>query len=287
MARNGTVLIAGASTRHGRAYARAFAAGDYRVTELVERSTAKGPGVGLADAKAVRGALQDAVALVIALDGRGSEGHTWEERTTRTLIEAAASEHVAILYSSLLHADRQTGAAPLDVKGRLELVARRSGATATILRPALLMDVFDDPVLRRRVTDHGVLASAIGLDVPVSYLAADDLGLFGLLALEVPGLRGATLDLGGPLPVTFRDLIPQLWRMTGHSVTYEQHSPAEVSARSGDDEARLVRHINGDGYAVDMGSVLARLPVRLTTLGDHLAAQGWVAESWAAEHAAA
>jgi uncharacterized protein YbjT (DUF2867 family) len=310
MARNGTILIAGADTRHGRAYARALAVGDYRVQALVAEAGWERPGQGHAsqgvalpdvsrparrrpagtefvtvdpgDAKAARRALRDVAAVVIALDGRGAEGRTLEERVARALFEAAAAERVAVLYSSLLHADRQTGVPSLDLKGRLEIAARRSGATVTVLRPGALMDVFDEPGLREQVTSAGVLASGIGVDVPVSYLATDDLGLCGLLALEVPGLRGATLGLGGPVPVTFRDLIPQLWRMTGHSVTYERRDGEGVRTRPGDDEARLVRHINRDGYAVDMRPLLARLPVRLTTLEEHLAARGWATESWAA-----
>jgi uncharacterized protein YbjT (DUF2867 family) len=174
----------------------------------------------------------------------------------------------------------------LDLKGRLELVALRSGGPVTVLRPALLMETFDDAAVRRQVTGDGVLASAIGVDVPVSYLAADDLAILAVFALEDVGWRASAIDLGGPHAVTFRELLPQLWRMTGHSVTYEQRRPGEVVQGSGDDEARLVRHINDEGYAVDMRPVLERLPVRLTTLGDHLSARGWAAEGWAAASAA-
>lgn len=298
MAANGTVLLAGLETRHGRAYALALLAGGYRVKALVSKTPADQAGqagqaglpmqadraaargvepvpVELADGRALRRLVTSTEVVLIALDGRDSEGRTVEEQTTRALIQAASEQRVPILYSSLLHADRQTGVPALALKGRLELVARRSGSPVTILRPGMLTDVFDDPAVRDRVTRDGVLASGIAVDVPVSYLAPDDLGLLAVLALEVPGLRGATLDLGGPQVVTFRELIPRLWRMTGHSVTYEQLSPQEIHGRSDDEGARLVQHINADGYAVDMRPLLERVPVRLTTLDDYLTARGW------------
>jgi len=217
--------------------------------------------------------------VVIALEGRGAEGRTVEERTTRALVEAAAAERVPIVYSSLLHAEWQTGVPALDLKGRLELVARRSGAPVTIIRPGLLMDVFDDPGMRQRATGDGVLASAIAVDAAVSYLAADDLGLLAVLAFEIFGRVGVTLDLGGPQAVTFRELIPRLWRMTGHSVTYERLAPDGARAHWDGDADRLARHINGAGYAVDMRQLLERVPVRLTTLTDYLAVRGWATRS--------
>ncbi len=292
MTENGTVLVAGADTRHGRAYTLAFFAGGYRVGALVAEASAARPGqagqaalaaalgaepvtADLSDAAALRRLLKGVDAVVIALDGRGVEGRTVEERTTRALVDAAAAERVAILYSSLLHAEWQTGVPALDLKGRLELVARRSGAPVTILRPGMLMDVFDDPGMRERATSDGVLASAIAVDTAVSYLAADDLGLLAVLALEIFGRAGATLDLGGPEALTFRELIPRLWGMTGHSVTYEQLPLDEVRARSGQEEALLVQHVNGVGYAVDMRQLLERVPLRLATLTDYLAARGW------------
>ena len=297
MAANGTVLLAGADTRHGRAYALAFFAGGYRVRAFVPEAPAGHPDQSASaaraaaalgaepvtaepgDGRAIRRLVKGAGAVIIALDGRDAEGRTAEEQTTRALVEAAAAERVAIVYSSLLHAERQTGVAALDLKGRLELVARRSGAPVTIVRPGLLMDVFDDADLRERATRDGVLASGIAVDTPVSYLAADDLGLLAVLALEIFGPVGATLDLGGPQAVTFRELIPHLWRMTGHSVTYEQASLLEVRARSDEDGARLVAHINGAGYAVDMNTLLAHVPARLTTLTDYLAARGWATQA--------
>ena len=207
MTANGTVLVAGADTRHGRAYTLAFCAGGYRVGALVAEASARRPGqagqagraaalgaepvtADLGDAAALRRLLKGVDAVVIALDGRGVEGRTVEERTTRALVDAAAAERVAILYSSLLHAEWQTGVPALDLKGRLELVARRSGAPVTILRPGMLMDVFDDPGMRERATSDGVLASAIAVDAAVSYLAADDLGLLAVLALEIFGRDG-------------------------------------------------------------------------------------------------
>jgi NAD(P)H dehydrogenase (quinone) len=292
MATNGRVLVAGADMRHGRAYTLAFFAGGYRVEALVAETSAGQPGqagqaarvaalgaepvtADLSDAAALRRLLKGVDAVVIALEGRGVEGRTVEERTTRALVAAAAAERVAILYSSLLHAEWQTGVPALDLKGRLELVARRSGAPVTILRPGMLMDVFDDPGMRERATSDGVLASAVAVDTAVSYLAADDLGLLAVLALEIFGREGATLDLGGPEALTFREVIPRLWRMTGHSVTYEQLALDEVRTRLGQEEALFVRHVNGAGYAVDMRQLLERVPLRFTTLTDYLAARGW------------
>ena len=148
---------------------------------------------------------------MIALDGRGVEGRTVEERTTRALVAAAAAERVAVLYSSLLHAEWQTGVPALDLKGRLELVARRSGTPATILRPGMLMDVFDDPGMRERATSDGVLASAIAVDAAVSTWPPTIWAARGALLLEYSSRRaGATLDPAVRRPHPSASSIPRL-----------------------------------------------------------------------------
>jgi uncharacterized protein YbjT (DUF2867 family) len=150
--------------------------------------------------------MKDLGAVLIALDGRDPEERTVEERTTRTLVEAAAASGVAIIYTSRLHADRLTGVPGLDLKGRLELAARRSGAQVTILRPGMLMDVFDDracvTVCRGRGAAERHRSSTLGV-VP----GCRRPGHHAPCLLEVPGLRGATFELGGPQAVTLRELI--------------------------------------------------------------------------------
>src|SRR5690606_22505533 len=148
--------------------------------------------------------------------------------------DTAAEEGVErIIYTSVYDADASTGVPHFDVKAELEAYIQRSGLNYTFLRPATFMTGFRAPWLMQRVIQEGVLATPIALHTPISYGAPADLAQFGLAALTDERLHNAALNLGGPEPVTYAQLLPFLSSLLGRDVRYQQIPIDVVAAQMG------------------------------------------------------
>lgn len=100
---------------------------------------------------------------------------------------------------------------------------KASGLAWTIIRPALYMETWlhtaADPLLqtgRTRVFGRG--------DQPMNLISVNDVARFVDLALTDPGLRGATLEIGGPENVSMNQLLAMVERVTGRSGRVD-HAP--------------------------------------------------------------
>lgn len=162
-----------------------------------------------------------------------------------------------------------------EVKGRLEDYVRRSGLRHTFLRPTTFMEGFNAPWIRASVEERGVLASPIALEAPISYISADDVARFGVLALEDAGLEGATLNLGGPEAVTYADLLRVMSDLLGHQVEYQRIPLDQVEESLGPDIASMIKLFNESGFVVDVDPAVHRLPVPLTPVRVFLENSGW------------
>ena len=103
---------------------------------------------------------------------------------------------------------------------------KASGLAWTIIRPALYMQTWlhtaADPLVetgRTRVFGRG--------DNPLNLVSADDVARIVELALVDPGLRGATLEFGGPENVSMNQLLTTVERVTGRSGRVD-HVPLSV-----------------------------------------------------------
>lgn len=231
--------------------------------------------VDLSHTRGAEAALDGADAVVIALLGRGDDPAADEAASTAAALAAAIHADVdRIVYTSTHLADAQTGVAHFDVKGRLEAEIVSSGLPYTVLRPTTFMDVLDTPWLRDAALRSGVLVSPIGLDVPISYVATADLAQLVVRALDDDRLDGAILPVGGPRPVTYRELLPLLEELAGRRVRYEQMD-VSVLASQQPHLADMIRLFNAQGFVADPPPIIEEVGVQLTDAESFLRRSGW------------
>lgn len=282
MTERNRIFVAGGTGTAGTAYARALAARGYdvRATARDEQGATAVAELGvepvvvdLADRKATEDAVNGTDAVLVALLGRGERPALDEEEITRNVFDAAAHTGVdRIVYTSVHLADGSTGVPHFDVKGGLERYLADTAVVATVLRPSTFMDAFAAPWIREGLLTRGVLASPIAIDAPISYISTQDLAEVAARALSADELVGQTIELGGPRAVTYRELLPILSELTGHSVSYEQLPLDQVEAQLGADMAAMIRLFNERGFAVEPDPVVQRLGIELTTVEHFLRA---------------
>lgn len=274
------VFVAGGTGVAGRAYSQALVTHGYEVAATCRDDIAAEARVGLgvqpvrldlADAGATAQAVEGSRAVIIAVLGRGDNAAAQEESITRNVIDAAAlARATRVIYTSVHGADRATGVPHFEVKGRLEGYLAGASIAATVLRPCTFMDALTAPWILDGVLSRGVLTSPIALDAPISYIAAADLAEVAVRALAEPDLAGTTIELGGPRPVTYRELLPKLSEVLGQDIGYEQVPFDVVEAQVGSDIAAMIRLFNEEGFAVDADPVIRQLGVDLTSVEDFL-----------------
>lgn len=274
------VFVAGGTGMAGRAYSQALVARGYDVTATARdedgANALAGLGVqpvalDLVDVAATAQLVKESSAVVVAVMGRGQQAAAQEETITCNVIDAAARAGTTrLIYTSVHGADRDTGVPHFDVKGRLERYLAAASVPATVLRPCTFMDALVAPWILDGVLSRGVLTSPIAIDAPISYVATSDLAEIAARALEEPDLAGATIKLGGPRPVTYRELLPKLSELLGQDVRYEQLPLEVVKAQLGSDMAAMIDLFNQEGFAVDADPVIRRLGVDLATVEDFL-----------------
>ena len=137
---------------------------------------------------------------------------------------AAGVEHFVLLSVTQASPDH-----PMELmrsKYAAEQALRASGLSWTIIRPTLYMEtwlqVAADPLVqtgRTRVFGRG--------DNPLNLVSVSDVARFIDLALRDPGLRGVTLEVGGPDNVSMNELLATVERVTGRSGRVD-HAPLPV-----------------------------------------------------------
>jgi NADH dehydrogenase len=223
-----TVLVAGGTGTLGRQVVGRLAARGLRVRVLT-RDPARarpleGPGVEVAVgdvrepetlARAMAGVrtVVSAVHGFVGPDAGGPRAVDW--RGNLNLVRAAAdagAEHVVLL--SALGASPDHPMELYRMKHRAEEALRASGLAWTVLRASAFMETWamlvGEPLLRTgRTTVFGRGRN------PLNFVSAHDVAAFVELAVTDPALRGATVDVGGPENLTFREVVATFERETG------------------------------------------------------------------------
>lgn len=292
----GNVLVVGAQTAAGQAYAKALRLAGYRVWAPVRPLEDSRPltsigarpvTVNMLDGRSIQRAVSETVAVVIALGGGGGGmGGGSEDVATARFIDAARAEQVRhLVFSSVLHADRASFVVHLRQRAVLEEIVVESALPYTVLRPAPLMEALAEGPLSANVRQTGVVRSPIKGDVPVSYIAARDLGRFAVLALENAELNCRTVDVGGPEAITFEGLLPWLSSVFRRPIAYEEMPVHKLKRQLGEHGMQLIAHLNRHGYQVDMRPLLERVETPLADVRTFLSEAWQRAEAEAASQA--
>ncbi len=235
-----TILLVGGTGHLGPGLIRLLTASG-RGPRVLTRDPARarrvlGDGVELVagdvrDTASLTVALERATTVISAFSGFGDPKGPGPQAIDRdgniALIRAARSssvEHFVLVSVTQASPDH-----PMELmrsKYAAEQELKASGLAWTIIRPALYMQTWlhtaADPLVdtgRTRVFGRG--------DNPLNLISAEDVARIVELALVDPGLRAATLEIGGPENVSMNQLLATVERVTGKSGRVD-HVPLPV-----------------------------------------------------------
>ncbi len=282
----GLILVTGATGRQGGAVARALLAAGQPVRAMSRHAdSAAARRLATAGASVVQGDFDDAASLARAVSGVSavfSVQTPYEAGTEQEVVhgirlaEAAAAAGVAqFVHGSVASADRPTGVAHFESKGRIEQRVRELGfGSWTMLRPTLFMEMLLSPGNLRALA-RGRIELALDPATRVAMIAVDDIARMALAAfLDPTRWHGAAIELAGDMP-NFTEVAAALGAAVSREITYTRVAPAEI-----DPETRPkpgTQHwLETVGWPIDLERLRQSYPFEPRTI-----------RSWAAENAAA
>jgi len=152
--------------------------------------------------------------------GRGGEDtvETVEIAGNRALIDAAANAGVEhFIFVSALGAAMDSPIPFLRGKALAEEHLRASGMAYTILQPNLFLEIWAGMLIAAPML-AGLPVYLIGEGtMPHSMISVGDVASFAVASLDNPEARNRTLVLGGPEPLTWREVAARFEKLTGRT----------------------------------------------------------------------
>ncbi len=229
------ILIVGATGRLGGQIVQRLLADGRKVRVLVRPQSDYGSLVQ-AGAEAVVGDLKDPASLHAACEGieavvttanaagRGGEDtfQTVDDEGNHNLINAAVQAGVErFIFTSVLGSDPNSPAPLLRAKGITEERLRASGMTFTVTQADVHMDMLI-PLVVDLPLSQGEPVRVVGEGRRKhSFVAQQDVAAFTVAALDHPAARNSTIVIGGPEPLSWRDIVGAVERELGRPIRLE------------------------------------------------------------------
>lgn len=243
-----------------------------------------------AGARPVRGDLRDPDSIEFAVRGmravvaaahsilgrRDSSSEVVDDEGHRTLIDLAKKAGVEhFVYTSVVGASPDH---PIDfwrTKARVERYLEDSGMAFTIIRPTAFIDMHAYQLIGKSVIEgKRVMLFGKGRN-PRNFVAAEDVAKAINGALQLPGLRGQAIDMGGPENLTAHQVVETFEKVSRRKVKVTHLPLAVVRAM-----ARAIKPVHpGISRVMKIGIVAettdqtfdpsqfsSQMPIRLTTL---------------------
>ena len=189
-----------------------------------------------ADAQPVHGDLRDRASLDAAVDGvetvvttansamRGGADNPQnvDLEGNRNLIEAARAAGVEhFIFVSLLGADINNPSPFVQAKARSEQALRESGVEYTILAPTAFMEMWPAMVVGMPALQGRPVTLVGEARRRHSFVSNRDVAAFAVSAVDRPEARNQYLAVGGPQPLSWREVVATYERVLGRSIPIE------------------------------------------------------------------
>jgi len=276
------ILVVGATGQLGGMITRMLL-DQGRPVRVVVRSGSAGEEMSAAGAEPVIADVKDSGSLKAACSGvdvvvttansaqRGGDDtvDSVDRDGNRNLVEAAAASGVRrFVFTSALGADPASPVPFLQAKGQAEERVRDSGMDWTVLEPNMFMDVWIPAVVGGPALS-GQLVTLVGAGQRRhSMIAARDVAAFAVAALDHPAANNSTLVLGGPAPISWRDVVAAFGRDLGRDVPVQTVTPGTAIPGFPDVMNMLVAAMDTYDSPIDMADSYATYGVTPTSLDD-------------------
>lgn len=190
-----------------------------------------------------------------------------DRRGNRNLIDAAKAAGVRhFVFISALGASEQSPVDFLRAKAETERYLRDSGMDYTILQPNVFLDVWI-PLLIGSAVEAGQPVTLVGEGRRRhSMIAAADVAAFAVASVSNPAAVKRTIPLGGPEPVSWRDIVAACERALGHPLEVRWVAPGEPIPGRPEMIGQLAATLETYDSPLDMAGTAAAFRVRLTSL---------------------
>ena len=286
-------LVVGATGMVGGEICRLLAAKGYPVKGLVRRTSdpAKVEALKKLGVQIVIGDLRERLSLEAACQGvtaviltvssmplsykpGENDIHTVDTEGSINLITAAQAAGVKhFIYTSF------SGNLDLDfplrnAKRFVEKKLKDSGLTHTILRPSCFTEIWLSPIVGFDAANAKATIYGSGT-TPISWISFLDVAKFAVESLTNPAAVNATLELGGPEPLSPLQVVQIFEKVIGK--TFEvQHVPEaalEAQQKAATDGMQqsftALMRCYAQGDPIDMGETLKAFPIQLTPVRDY------------------
>jgi uncharacterized protein YbjT (DUF2867 family) len=190
--------------------------------------------------------------------------------------------------------DRPCGEPNYDGNLERENLFAASGVPLTVLRPVLFMDNLLTNWVKPGLVNEGVYRYPHEPTMKANWICLDDVAKFMIAALSREDLIGERIVVGGPQALLPGEVAETLSEALGRKISFEYIPPRrygelmydifrDVSPMDRDSYAAALdafyvynNAVEGRPFQVDMGPVLERIPIELTSLFDWAKKQDWV-----------
>jgi NADH dehydrogenase len=202
-----------------------------------------------------------------AMRGGDDNPETVEFQGNRKLIEAAKAAGVGhFIFTSAMGADANSPIPFMRGKGATEVYLRESGLPYTILSPNLFAEVWVGMVVGGPLR-AGQPVTLVGEARRVhSFVSMADVAAFAVAAVDTPAARNATIPIGGPEAVSWRDVVAGVGQVIGRDVPVRFVSPGEPIPLVPDAVQGLMAMQDTYDSPVPMAHIAATYGVALTPM---------------------
>jgi uncharacterized protein YbjT (DUF2867 family) len=202
-----------------------------------------------------------------ALRGGGDTAETVDRRGNRNLIDAARAAGVRhFVFISALGVSEESPVDFMRAKAETERYLRDSGMEYTILQPNVFMDIWI-PLLIGTAVEAGQPVTLVGEGRRRhSMIAAADVAAFTVACVSNPTAINRTIPLGGPEPVSWRDIVGACERALGHQLQVRCVAPGEPIPGLPEMVGQLAATLETYDSPLDMTGTAAAFDVRPTSL---------------------
>jgi NADH dehydrogenase len=234
----------------------------------------------LKDPESLRPACQGVDTVITTANSIGRGGEDTVESVDRegnaNLVDAAAAAEVRrFVFTSALGAHSESPMPFLQAKGEAEQRLRDSKIAWTVLQPNLFMDTWIPAVVGGPAL-AGQPVTLVGEGRRRhSFVAMHDVAAYAVAAVKSERAKGQTLVIGGPEPLSWRDVVAAFERELGHDIPIRTVSPGEPVPGLLDFVNELLVGLETYDSPIDMNDLAETYGVRPTPLTEFV--RGFVA----------